>query len=509
MNGGGVLGGPVFTGGSAMKKRKLIFSVLLLTLSLNALAWTWLLAPITEATIWLGRFAATNYNLARAFEWTMAGTGAIATAVWLGRHDEPATNTSGVQAKLIVKLKQDEPRMNPDPTRWNDPTPGAIDPTPKTSYTNTDVASYPVIPGSYNQVLDDMGAPSQKYYRETNTGSTQYRDLASKVWYTHSNGQYDYNGPTQFPTKDDQGRSSVYYRQTSASPCGTTSGTYGQANYIVYPPCQYQQVYSKQVNISCADGFVASGSQCLLANAANAKKPAGTPCEVVRLSNGTWDLDAKNPECATFTATNYLKSISASKIRAAVDQDTYVDIDALPSGGRQIDVYDASAKRTFVTGPYDPQTDGFGIQTISDSGAPPNSNSGAGTGSGTSGTAVGSCGGTGQPACGIDDAGFDGKATDGNGLLGKITANDQSITDKLNSTSATDTHGINWSWIPVVPRVACTPFQFGTGAHSMTFDLCETFSVIRQALGWLLYILTAWGLFDLFTQGTSGNKRSK
>lgn len=53
---------------------------------------------------------------------------------------------------------------------------------------------------------------------------------------------------------------------------------------------------------SCPDGYVSSGSECTLNNAASVKKPADQSCSIMRAGN-TFTVDPQDPDCDTMAAT--------------------------------------------------------------------------------------------------------------------------------------------------------------------------------------------------------------
>lgn len=452
-----------------------------------ALMWTgrFLAGPITSTVMWLGRSAAANPTMARALEWSIVGHGAVIGAVWFGKPDQ--TNTTPIEAKLVIAPKKDQQTVNPDPTKFDD-TPSDSDklqPKPKSAYpaaesTTTLTSTYPAIIQSLG------GAGSTGWYQYNAKNDIRYLVVAAP--------QNNCAAPEL---------NSVPAGYDSKAWCGgvTIGGT--SASYAVYADIKER--------CTSSPGYVLTNGECVLQDASVVQKPPSTvSCEVIRGSDNTWYVDPKNPECAALSASI---SQSSDKKKLTVDNKNgeSVTVTENDDGTRNYDFQSGDNWRSIKTGAYDASLNGRPITSITDgTGSNPSGtagNSGTGT-TGSSGTGSGgSCGGSGQPACSIDDSGFDGKSTDGEGLVGKVDAHDESIKDKFSGISASDKHGMDWSWTPSIPRVACTPFEFGTGGRTMSIDMCNTFSVIRQALGWLLYIFMAWGLFDLLMSGTTSKGR--
>lgn len=452
--------------------------------------------PISNTVMWLGRASASNPTMAKAVEWSIAAHGAVIGALWFGKSDQTASTP--IEAKIVIAPKKDQQTVNPDAKRYED-TPSASDPlqpAPKTSYSTA--ATNGTMPSTQPAVLNLIGAPATAQFESGN----YWIDVATyEMQAGYSPGAHGINS-TYFSSQDSDGRSKQYSRlkPDGPSPCGSS----GQVN------CIYQVIYSKSTLKSCAAGYSLSGGNCVLNNAAQVTKPAGTvACEITRKSDNTWYIDPKNPECASL-ASSITQSADGKKLTVSNGSGQSATVTDNDDGTRDYDFQDGDTWRNIKAGPYDSGLGGRPITSITDGGGT-NPGGTAGTpGTGTGGTGSGSggsCGGSGQPPCAIDDSGFDGMATDGDGLAGKVDAHDQSIKDRLSAINPADKHGMDWTWLPSIPRVACTPFEFGKGGKVITIDLCKTFEVIRQALGWLLYIFMAWGLFDLLMSGTTTKGR--
>ena len=451
-----------------------------------------LAGPITNTVMWLGRSAAANPTMAKAVEWSIAAHGAVIGALWFGKSDQVAS--SPIEAKIVIAPKKDQPTVNPDPKKFDDTAASSdpLQPAPKSSFSSAE--STTARPSTYPLIVQAVGGEGEsQWYQDTVNQDIRYL----VVWAP----DYVQNGTTFTNGCSAPSLSTVPTGYDYKGWCGNVTGVARPGNYAVY--------YDQKTR-ACPAGYTLSSGNCVLTDVAQVTKPAGTvSCEITRKSDNTWYIDPKNPECASLAA-SITQSADKKKLTVTNGSGKTATVTDNDDGTRDYDFQDGDTWRNIKTGPYDPGLGGRPITSITDGGGT-NPGGTAGTpGSGTGSTGSGSggsCGGAGQPACSIDDSGFDGKATDGDGLTGKVDAHDQSIKDKLTSMNPADKHGMDWTWLPSIPRVACTPFEFGTAGKTMTIDMCSTFAVIRQALGWLLYIFMAWGLFDLLMSGTTTKGR--
>ncbi|KWW38203.1 hypothetical protein AU374_00989 [Cupriavidus metallidurans] len=119
------------------------------------------------------------------------------------------------------------------------------------------------------------------------------------------------------------------------------------------------------------------------------------------------------------------------------------------------------------------------------------------------------CGGTGQPRCGVDvdDSGFDGKSADASGLstqLDKLDANYQARVDANQGD-----HGVSWrDMLPDLrfgmPKVGCQAIPLDLTAVSsglrFNLDICDNplIVLIKQIEAWALYVFTAFYIWRRF-----------
>jgi len=60
-------------------------------------------------------------------------------------------------------------------------------------------------------------------------------------------------------------------------------------------------------------------------------------------------------------------------------------------------------------------------------------------------------------------------------------------------------HGLTWDWTFELPGGTCTAYTFTIASKTFTLDPCEKFGMIRDALGFLIYITTALALLAIAT----------
>lgn len=84
-------------------------------------------------------------------------------------------------------------------------------------------------------------------------------------------------------------------------------------------------------------------------------------------------------------------------------------------------------------------------------------------------------------------------------------ATDQSLSDKFtalpNELSADKTNWFSWVWTP--PIGVCAPYSGVVHGYSITFDICPTVAMIREALGFLFALFAAWNIYGLIFRGES------
>lgn len=466
---------------------------LAMSVAVNSYAVWGLLAPIGSGIMWLGRIASSNVTIARAIEWSIYGHGAAAGLFfWLNSSDGTPSSTPPIKARLVVQPNTTAKRDNPDPKRFDDASSGR-DPTPKASYAGEADQNYTSSP-----TLGALAAsqPAGTTWTVAVSGQTSYTTYKSVAIATYS-GTSDLQKCSSAQSATNPGTGWTFSCPTGQSSDGQTVGIW----------------YKSTAGKVCATGYTYSGGNCVLNDATAVTKPAGKlPCEVLQNADGTWDIDAKNPEC-TSLATALTKS--GKTLTYAKGDGTYDTIKNNDDGSQTIN----TGNRTINLGP--PGADGNRDITGITDGAPGNSGSGnTGTGStGSSGSGTGNCGGPGQPVCAVsvDDTGFQGKDaqvnTAGDAAKAKLDERQTFIEGKATENG---NFGLENSWIPsLLPgaAVTCQAVKWEPGishgplagiSGSVDIDWCAKVDVIREYYAWLVGLVTVWAIAMLFF-GSNGN----
>lgn len=106
------------------------------------------------------------------------------------------------------------------------------------------------------------------------------------------------------------------------------------------------------------------------------------------------------------------------------------------------------------------------------------------------------CGWPGGPACKIDETGT---PSDGS-LADQKSSFDSAATARNNAISALGSqgdHGLVWDWTWVLPSGTCTAMNYGVPGKMISLDPCEKLGMVRDLLGFALYIVTALGLLGV------------
>lgn len=486
-----------------MRRHVLIGSFIALTLfTSGAYAWAFLLAGAEwlAGSVAASRVAfATNAGLRAASAKSLTLHGTIGGLLFTSSQviDDNASS-SKTPAHVMIDLNQGGTRLNPDPTRYNDATAQSVDPTPKVSY--SPYAELTVLPGSWPDVISDMGAPAFKLFRDANTTKlTKVQTVSYQVGYRPGATSQSTGG---IPTTDSSGWSRQYNKKITTTSCGGSAES--------SPNCEYHVAYSPPAEtINCPNGYTRSNNVCTLQNPEIVLKPEKTiPCEVTRDSSGAFQIDWKNPECNNLKTDGTIKTISGDTVEMSNESEavtakctvmdcdiSYQDKEANSWTNIKTGAPDAAGQRPITSIEYGTGTNpGF-----------PGTGDGDGNGDGSSEGGTG-CGAVGEP-CNINDSGFKDLPTTANDTSGKIEQDKQDWLDRINAVSGENKHGIDLEFIPVIPRGTCKPYAFGLDQHVINIDLCEKMSILKSVLSWLLYIFTAYFIVNLFFDRTANQDR--
>lgn len=446
---------------------------------------------------------------------------------------QPLSPTNpGLRGPIVVHLVNNPPLKNPDPTKWdNAPATGGA-PMPKGEYSST-APTFTVYATnvSITNVCPSTPAP--------NADCVIYStDAAGTVRYQNHVYQVPSSTVASMPQTDADGLGSVYTTTTNAA--------------AGYTKVLYRKAWS---GVTCGTGGLYvwdnARSKCvLIGSAANVPKPEGTICEVFH--NAAWTIyeDTQNPECKKTTAPTVSTPGAASdpvmKIKICYTgangnpNCTYGGpVTAAPAGvgyealepadqptasnpGEVWEQDDGVTKTRTYLGPVNTTKGGrvvAGTTNKPSSGDATQGGSGTGTGTGGTGTGGGTGGGTtinntgvcgapGFPVCSTttDDSGFKDMRTDSatEGLGARIARNDQDQVTKLNGVKGDDMHGITFG-TPIeniLPDTSqCQVMHINLGPNrTWNLDLCTGLARWRQLAGYALYILTAFGIFEIVTR---------
>lgn len=476
-----------------MKKVRWIAGLLAFCIAFNAFAWVQFITPVSTAVMWLGRVAASNTTLVRALEFSITSHGAAGWAwyVWKNSNDTTPETSTPVKARLVVSPATTAKRTNPDNTKFDDAT-TTRDPTPKATYPYSQAA-----PGNGSlAAISNVGVGNFTYSSNGGTTVTEYH-----VIQTYQSGLSQAQADSAAKTAT----------QSAHIGWSWSSGYFIASN-------DWRAIWYRTVsNPTCPAGYTYSAGQCNLSDASQVMKPAGrVPCEVLANGDGTWDIDAKNPECSSIS--NQLTK-SGKKLYVAKGDGTYDGIENKDDGGTSI----TTGNRTIDMGP----PDGEGKQTIrgiTDGG--PGSTPGGTGGTGSTGTGTGNCGGAGQSPCAVtvDDSGFQGKdsivGSAADAAKGKLDERQAFIEGKATENG---NFGLDNSWIPSLipgPAVTCQALKWEPGishgplasmSGSIDIDWCSKIDFVREYYAWLVGLVTVWAIALLFfsSNGNAGRPGGK
>lgn len=497
-------------------KRYLVVGLIGLVMMASAQA----ILPIAAAVVWLGGAVTANASLVTAVEASLyihAAGYAIYSIFFANKGADGKPTGPAVE----VKLNPNASRSNPDPTKFDDPAPGARDVTPKATFAASGGSGQKTYAG---QVLADgqvatYQAPANSYFSHAGSGcaggdSTSTAICGAKApggimascestvssgWHCGYGAAWnDGGGGFKLDVRqfyDGAGGGSNYYGVVTVIQAqGTTACGSGSAG--VSGACT--TYYKDNGGSNCPPGYTATGGTCNLTDPSKVKKPDTTPCEILRTPSGL-QLDAANPNCAGIqTQGNVIQPTPDQAVSFNADNSVSI---SNPSGQTTLQLGAANADGSVqVTG-------------ASRSGSPsayvPGSTSGGSTACGgvgqspCSGTAPvaggggGSCGGPGQAACSIDDSGFNGKALDmgtANGALDQHSNDRIGLFDKAKQSVVAPA----WGWTLPITSTACQPLVYGS-MRTLNFklDWCKYLPLIQQAISFLAYCFTALYLFQL------------
>jgi len=491
-----------------MKSYRKLFVVLLLSFSLVAVPMqSKAIAPIVAVAGFILEITGGSILVADL----VAGmTGVVAAVLWYecskfrvgGSCDTVPSSLPASQApgspEITVRLNPDSQRSNPDPSKFNDPAPGARDVTPKTfvAATPTGATGVPAYPPGFETYTGDKTylAPDGQVFQwqDGRTGNTYIgRDSTALMALIASKGAsgLECSGGAQgckWKSYAFQSGDASCVRQEYRT---VVDNTYqGMVQFCSYPGqtacpvgsastggnCTQMAVPSQETE--CTPGYTKSGDSCQLTDDSQVKKPEDAPCEMLWDSGSSaFQTDAKAPGCAGIT--------NSPNFTVQNSDNSSMTVQPNSNGGFDITKTNQDGSSTTVkTGPYQPSQGGYVIiQTVqvTNPGQTPN-----GQGDG--------CGIPGKPACNVQfssDA-----ATEASGQAAQ-----KGVTDGMNTLKGMldniDPNKFQWSFIPQIPTAQCENPRVKSPLVSqyLDVDICGWFNKFSLFLNGVLGVLCLYG----------------
>lgn len=420
---------------------------------------------------------------------------------------KPIPSTAQPKPALTVSLKPDTKRENPDPKKFNDPTAGKRDVTPKPTIaasgkgpppTAQGIPGVPVGPG-------DIGVLTQAP-REYNVGAAGVDPAVQLAQY---NGSVSRGGPVTgievVPQKAPAPPKAIPFvalHTTCAANSDCLSATraneqyLGQFNggkyintasidcctgaYYKYVSIAYLYDQATDVTLACDSGYAGSGRdaqgnyQCSLTDASQVKKPADTTCEILfDPATKGFNIDKANPACDGLADTTKLTIASA-------DGSQSVDVSANAGNGFDINISKSDGSKTGLdTGVYDPSSGGYVIVHVNIT-PPPKPDNGLG------------CGGPGQGMCAVTEPGDNPTWIKSNDTQTANRAADTGMKGKIDGISSAM---FNWSFIPAIPTASCKnpSLKSPIGNVSVNMDICVWFDRLSFFINAVLGVMCVYG----------------
>lgn len=78
----------------------------------------------------------------------------------------------------------------------------------------------------------------------------------------------------------------------------------------------------------------------------------------------------------------------------------------------------------------------------------------------------------------------------------------KAVIDAQGTKGQSDEGFMSWAMIPEIPASSCTPFSGQISGKTIELDWCDKINMIRDIAGYAFYVLTAFGLFRIFSNST-------
>lgn len=458
--------------------KKHLRSVLLvsaLCFSVSAYAFLQFAPAVLGGSMWLYRAGVAAFEFKKVSE-IVVFSSIVGTAVALAQpqlFERLALGNTDANTSQKIPLSLDpngtRSRENPDPQRWQSD--GSRDYSPKSTFSTYQAAptGTPTVPSGISAIGTALGA---------NSCGT----------FTDSTGVI-YWGRVQAATPD--------AAPTTLFCSGVDLPRYSTSIFSGY------MYYSGRPAQGCPTGYTMSGTTCTLSvAAATIRKPATQPCEVVKTSAGSWEVDSRNPNCDGLAAK---LSISGSKMRTVSIGDSgsqWAEVEASANDSGTIRYFDGS--KTWEM-PYSPSATSPGSYAI------PSvtlvSDTGTGTGTGTS-TGTGSssinwiCGVAPLPPCSV--------AVDSTGvptMVDSLANPSTVISDTFRTLDSKVSNPESAGWWPAFPLINWT-FALPTSCSVLSIpdfapflssiDVCQFQPIFHSVMSVVWAIGGLFGAIGLF-----------
>ncbi|MGB4448678.1 MAG: hypothetical protein WBI92_11655 [Cloacibacterium sp.] len=434
----------------------------------------------------VGLVTGVETGLGTAVATSLAVHGAALFGYLLWDSDDPASTPS---SPPVIKARLNPKAPLPTPPGWNPASGSSVKPSPPSTDPGT------VSPDGYD-------------YRSgyVPNGTPWATSVAAAAQYLIDYNQPSNPGTTYSFNGAGPGTPPTYWVRKS-----TTVST-GAVTFANIP------LDSRATVKTCPTGYTLSGSTCNLTTPTAVMEPSDGTCAILQ-TNNSFSKNANDPDCSASSIPSNI-AIAPNSIKAtSADGRTTTEIKLNPDGSSTMTV---SKSRTDGSNKTD-------TNTISTSA--PDASTGATSINGTSsgvqdGTGVlagnGSADGTEfptdynredtqleileslNPTSEHPDTSLTAEKSD---LDTKADEYKQLLVDAGNKGQNDENGLLTWDWFPDLPvSSGCTDAHVNIGGADRVFTgWCDTIGKLRDMMGYVLYVLTAFALFNVITGRTSGS----
>lgn len=410
---------------------------------------------------------------------------AIAFVTFGGSPGQPASS-----APIVAQIDPKAPL--PTPAGWSAPPAGQVQPVPPSSTSSRSCWS-----GASNAsaVACDAAAATDAQ----SAGDKQ----AAVLGYVRG------DGPAATSSGGAQGGGTWYGCAVGSETCWATNNG--------------KRTISMWVATGCAAGYTLSSGSCNLTTPSAVQKPVDGRCYIIRSGN-SYSSDPQDPDCS---GGGFPAQWSAGS--------NTLSLGPLPdgTGGGSVTIDAATSKATVVNNTNN--SDGTQRQDKVEIGAPDGGSSPGSTKVlGTSSSTVAGSGTLASGASSVSKIDLN-LPTDYNRENTQLSVKqaveglrtdeqqrmDQTGTDTTLASSKTDyaakeaahksqlegigtaglvSHGIAWSWSPIIPASSCFEPTMNFLGKSVTFAWCSKIDLLKQILAYAFFIMTGFGIFEIFTR---------